>query len=1542
MKRNKWWRMSWMLLSLLMVFSSVVPAFTVNAEEETEEVQEDTVLAEDEAVEAEETEEKEVIAWESISGEETNEDVVTEEKQGANATSVWITKADGTPVELKAGNTDYVFATGKKVSFDPVAVRLTIDEGYQSVIGLGYQFENNKYAKIYANGDFTIWLKGENIDIEAVPTAAEASAVVKESYGIYTDGNLWFPDQTVDGAGGGSITVKAASVATKKSIGIHCNDYNQYCLLEDTVVKVYTYGGDLDLAKAEAGATSIGLDICNELALGLETGFGNPEQLVLEAYGGNITKDPATTYSGFSMGITNCLGGLSDVDDREDYITGATLKAVGGAAFGQSFGIQWMGNSMDVFGSKIYAAGGSAKVESYGAYFEFYDHIWMWNFKHMSGFRPDVKTEAVFESFEEVETSYGLCIANEILNQDKFGLGNSEDSGTITIKSPRWALRGNMTAVSVFDDKNDPEGSNAKLALHDGIYADTTSKYVYATSEKYTETVDKKYYEKITNKNIEIDLKDLFDQINTTNENNLSVGNGSDVKYITNGETHTGTEASFANLYFSHVRNYLGKKFNITLKPETILDGDTVIIPITLNGTNATRTWNITIEMTAGDPVAAEVTQESITYGDTLPDPVVTINGTVNNIASGFTYKGTLFRSAAPYNSTVKPTEAGEYTVFYKQTSGDKTYYGQADFTISKRNIADAVITFDEDQYEYDGTENSVKVADVKLGEVELGPTEYKVLSGEKATDVEAKNLVIEGIGNYTGTCTSATTWSLKKATPDDTLVEFTSGKEYRYNGKPIKAEINVKDGVKGLGKLLVWYKQNNVKDNNAPTDKGTYDILLYFAEGQNYKATTTPENLGTMKIIKGYGTAEIQSMLMAKTSSVIELSDYVKNNTGDLSYEVYTGAIGTIDGSKFTAADTETEGTIKISIAESSDSNYEAGTLYLSVIVTAKDVRTLNVSMENYRVGADPKPEPVFDSPASPLSIAKVYNGVLLANGTQYNNTSVPNVAGSFSVTVSVETSDAIYVGSALFTVYDVNVFYVTFDLNGKGKNVVILADKGDTVAVPEEPKADNFVFAGWYSDADCKTPFDFGQEITTDTTIYAKWVDLCVVSFNMCGHGTAIDPQKVAPGKTATKPADPTTDDYEFGGWYTEEACTNAFDFATPITTDITLYAKWIKLYSVSFNMCGHGDPIEAQRVAEGKTVTKPADPKAEAYEFLGWCTDAACTSVYDFATPVTADLNLYAKWDIAASAMNPIPEITANTKEIYLVKGQSFTLPEGKWTSDMPKAVKITKKGTVLTAKKVTETSKPAVITLDGTDRTIKVYVSQPKYAKKKLSFTAGVNKQSLGFTYDKHLAVQWATSAPDVATVSQNGLVHAVAKGKATITAYINGKAYSCTVSVKEDTAVAERTLHLNLKKSKKISIKGVKASKAEWSVSDNSIAGVKKGKITAGEKAGTTTVTCKNTDGKIYKIIVTVEDPAIKTGQIEAAGKNKYTLTLAKAGAKAKVTFNNVVQPVVFKSSAGTKAYFDKEGNIVANGKGKATLKAKINGTTVSIKVTVSE
>ena len=66
----------------------------------------------------------------------------------------------------------------------------------------------------------------------------------------------------------------------------------------------------------------------------------------------------------------------------------------------------------------------------------------------------------------------------------------------------------------------------------------------------------------------------------------------------------------------------------------------------------------------------------------------------------------------------------------------------------------------------------------------------------------------------------------------------------------------------------------------------------------------------------------------------------------------------------------------------------------------------------------------------------------------------------------------------------------------------------------------------------------------------------------------GSAVASQKVNRGETANEPSEPTKDDFEFKGWYTDRETTQLYDFGTEVTQNITLYAKWeAKSYGVVY---------------------------------------------------------------------------------------------------------------------------------------------------------------------------------------------------------------------------------------------------------------------------------------------------------------------------------------------------------------------------------------
>lgn len=140
-----------------------------------------------------------------------------------------------------------------------------------------------------------------------------------------------------------------------------------------------------------------------------------------------------------------------------------------------------------------------------------------------------------------------------------------------------------------------------------------------------------------------------------------------------------------------------------------------------------------------------------------------------------------------------------------------------------------------------------------------------------------------------------------------------------------------------------------------------------------------------------------------------------------------------------------------------------------------------------------------------------------------------------------------------------------VSFDTDGGSAISSVTVETGRGVSAPANPTKEGYVFDKWYTDKDCTTEYSFMSgmamtSVTSDFTLYAKWnVSTYKVTFDS-NEGSAVDPQTVEYGKTATKPeTDPTKEGYTFSGWYSDKDLTKEYDFSSKVTSDLTLYAKW-----------------------------------------------------------------------------------------------------------------------------------------------------------------------------------------------------------------------------------------------------------------------------------------------------------------------------------------------------------------------------------------------
>ena len=162
------------------------------------------------------------------------------------------------------------------------------------------------------------------------------------------------------------------------------------------------------------------------------------------------------------------------------------------------------------------------------------------------------------------------------------------------------------------------------------------------------------------------------------------------------------------------------------------------------------------------------------------------------------------------------------------------------------------------------------------------------------------------------------------------------------------------------------------------------------------------------------------------------------------------------------------------------------------------------------------------------------------------------------------------------------------------------------------------------------------------------------------------AADTQTVPENGKASRPStDPTRDGYYFTGWYTDAAATEEYDFGSEVTADLTLYAGWLAMVTVTFDYNYPAAAPVVAKVAKGGTVTAPDAPKRDGFLFSGWYSDAECTVAYDFSAAVELNTTLYAKWldasveyAVVTFDLNYAGAPTPNTE--YVEVGQAVAMP------------------------------------------------------------------------------------------------------------------------------------------------------------------------------------------------------------------------------------------------------------------------------------------
>ena len=201
-----------------------------------------------------------------------------------------------------------------------------------------------------------------------------------------------------------------------------------------------------------------------------------------------------------------------------------------------------------------------------------------------------------------------------------------------------------------------------------------------------------------------------------------------------------------------------------------------------------------------------------------------------------------------------------------------------------------------------------------------------------------------------------------------------------------------------------------------------------------------------------------------------------------------------------------------------------------------------------------------------------------------------------------------------------------ISFDSQGGSSVISVSVKVGDKVTKPNNPEKTGYVFSGWYKEASCVNEWNFETEtVLGDTTLYAKWTVVDnptpnpdptpLKSFTIkfvTNCSDIVADEAISENNKVSMPSNIQKEGYTLAGWYLDEAYQNEYDFNTPVTSNLTLYAKWVvSEYKVTFN----GTTLPDVEVKHGEHIEKPSNPTKTGYTFVGWYSDNACTTVFDF---------------------------------------------------------------------------------------------------------------------------------------------------------------------------------------------------------------------------------------------------------------------------------------------------------------------------------------
>ena len=260
----------------------------------------------------------------------------------------------------------------------------------------------------------------------------------------------------------------------------------------------------------------------------------------------------------------------------------------------------------------------------------------------------------------------------------------------------------------------------------------------------------------------------------------------------------------------------------------------------------------------------------------------------------------------------------------------------------------------------------------------------------------------------------------------------------------------------------------------------------------------------------------------------------------------------------------------------------------------------------------------------------------------------------------------------------YDLDNHTLTFETNGGSAIDPVTVRHGNAVARPADPTKDKYTFIGWYVDPEFTEEYDFTTVLEADKTIYAKfeltstpigdiYVRYDVLHIKQLPDGSYDLANAEVEHLSAKKDTTVTAVVKDYRATHhinVNSTLSKLTDTAIqpypgadgkPVYTILSVYYD-LDFHTLTFDTMG-GSRIDPVTVRHGNAVAKPKDPVNGGYIFDGWYTDKTYRTPYNFATVLTQDTTIYAKWFLIA-----LPGVTIKKTTPKLNTSDHFAYVQG----------------------------------------------------------------------------------------------------------------------------------------------------------------------------------------------------------------------------------------------------------------------------------------